>query len=103
MNGQRQQLVLKYNQPNPLNVFGLRQLEHRPPHFTSISFDIRVSQKQINDWIWENLEGRFWVGDTYSTSENGQLVMHRTVAFEHAAEASYFSLLLDQINTPKSY
>lgn len=93
--------MLKYNQPNPLNVFGLRQLEHNPPHFTTVSFDIRVGQKQITDWIWENLSGRFWVGDVYSLNENGGLMMCRAASFEHAAEASYFSLLLDQINTPK--
>ncbi len=93
--------MLKYNQPNPLNVFGLRQLEHNPPHFTSVCFDIRVSQKQITDWIWENLQGRFWVGDVYSYSNSEHLIMQRSVSFEHAAEASYFSLLLDQINTPK--
>jgi hypothetical protein len=95
--------VLKYNQPNPLNVFGLRQLEHRPPHFTSISFDIRVGQKQITDWIYENLQGRFWIGETYYPTENGNVSFQKSVAFEHAAEASYFSLLLDQINHPKIY
>ena len=95
--------MLKYNQPNPLNVFGLRQLEHNPPHFTNISFDIRVNQKQITDWIWENLQGRFWIGDSYSSNESGTITFQKSVSFEHAAEASYFSLLLDQINTPKSH
>jgi hypothetical protein len=95
--------VLKYNQPNPLNVFGLRQLEHRPPHFTSISFDIRVGQKLITDWIWENLEGRFWIGETYYPTENGSVTFQKSVSFEHAAEASMFALMLDQINIPRNY
>jgi hypothetical protein len=89
--------MLKNGEVNPLNVFGLRRLEHCPPHFARICFDLRVGEKAISDWVWENLEGRFWMGDQYyKTGSN--TVMQKCVAFEVPSESSYFALFLDQIN-----
>ena len=92
--------MIKYGEPNPLAVFGLRQLEFRPPHFTVVHFDLKTNIKSINDWIWENLEGRFWVGDYYyvDNSPSAHVIMSKAAAFERAAEASYFALAIDQIN-----
>lgn len=95
--------MLKYKQPNPLNVFGLRQLEQCPPHFTIITFNLISSPKKITDWIYENLEGRFWIGDHYFKSEQGSIHSQKSVGFELASEASYFALMLDQINTAIYY
>jgi hypothetical protein len=90
--------MLKHGEPNPLNVFGLRQLEHCPPHFIQITFEIRTSTKQVTDWIYENLESRFWIGDVYYQTEGGSIAMSTCVAFENPGEASMFDLMLDQIN-----
>lgn len=91
--------MLKHGEVNPLNVFGLRQLENCPPHFEKVMFDLRVGAKQITDWIYENLESRFWFGDIYYPTEGGSITMSACAAFESNAEASYFALMLDQINT----
>jgi hypothetical protein len=93
--------MLKYNEINPLNVFGLRQIEHCPPHFERVTFNIAVAEKQITDWIYENLEGRFHIGPTDITvarSEGATTHRYHCVAFEVLSEASYFSLTLSQIN-----
>lgn len=89
--------MLKHGEINPLNVMGLRKLNHCPPHFERVEFDIKVQEKQIADWVWENLDGRFWIGDTYR-KENSNTVMQKCVAFEQPAEASYFALFLDKVN-----
>jgi len=89
--------MLKHGEVNPLSVFGLRRLEHCPPHFSRICFDLRVQEKQIIDWVWENLEGRFWIGDTFYKA-GSNVIMQKCVAFEVPSESSYFALLLDQIN-----
>lgn len=91
--------MLKHNEANPLNVFQLRRVEHCPPHFTPIKFSLRTNEKQITDWIWENLSGRFFFGDDYSENEHGHLQFDKIVGFEQAGEASYFSLILDTINS----
>lgn len=90
--------MLKYGEINPLNVFGLRRLEHCPPHFEQVHFDLRVNDKKITDWIIENLAGRFWFGDSYSQSEDDGISLSKCAGFEIVSEASYFSLMLDQIN-----
>jgi hypothetical protein len=90
--------MLKHGEINPLNVMGIRQLAHCPPHFERVEFDIKVTEKQIADWVWENLDGRFWIGDTYC-KKNTNTIMQKCVAFEQPAEASYFALFLDKINT----
>jgi hypothetical protein len=90
--------MLKHGEVNPLNVFGLRRIEHNPPHFTLLSFDLRVDPKVISDWIYENLAGRFWFGDYYLLSDDGKVGFCKAVSFEIASEASYFGLVLNQIN-----
>lgn len=90
--------MLKHHEANPLAVFGLRQLEHCPPHFTCVNFDLYVKEKDITDWIWEHLDGRFYLGDNYITENNTPISMKKLAAFEIPGEASYFALTLDTIN-----
>lgn len=93
--------MLKHGEVNPLAVFGLRKLEHCPPHFVRVDFDLKTSEKAITDWIWANLEGRFWFGDWYSKNPvNNTVELSKRVGFEIPGEASMFALMLDQINKP---
>ncbi len=93
--------MLKHGEVNPLNVFGLRKLDHCPPHFEQVTFNSYVNEKHISDWVYENLSGRFYVGYR-DIQGNRTLERHCVVAFEQASEASYFSLFLPQIN-PNPY
>jgi len=90
--------MLKHNEVNPLAIFGLRELEYCPPHFTRVEFDLKAAEKTISDWIWTNLDGRFWLGDWYSKDENTNVLFRKCAAFEVSGEASMFALMLDQIN-----
>jgi hypothetical protein len=90
--------VLKYGEVNPLNVFGLRRLDHCPPHFIEVKYKLQCSEKKITDWIIENLEGRFYAGDSYM-EENDHIHMVKSAAFEIPGEASMFALILDKLNT----
>jgi hypothetical protein len=90
--------MLRDGEANPLTVHGLRELDRCPPHFIKVQFELKTSHpKKITDWIWENFEGRFWLGDTYYTTESGSIAMTACAAFELPGEASMFSLCLDQI------
>ena len=93
--------MLKYNQPNPLNIHGLRELTWCPLHFTRVQFEPYITKKQVTDWLYENLEGRFYVGDIDVPRTPGGKPIDRNllVAFELPGEASYFSLILANINT----
>lgn len=93
--------MLKHGEVNPLNVFDLRQLSHCPPHFMVVPFDLRTSIKDITDWIYEHLSGRFYIGDYFDSSDEdpSKVKMQKVVAFELHEEASYFGLFLPNINT----
>lgn len=94
--------MIKHGEANPLNVFDLRQLSICPPHFEKIVFDLRTNVKDISDWIYENLSGRFYIGDTFipnPDSPTSALMIQKLVAFERHEEASYFGLFLPTINT----
>ena len=84
--------MLIHGEVNPLNVFGLRRLD-----FEKILFDLKCDIKIISDWIYKNLEGRFYLGD-HSYSQDGVFIIQTLAAFERASEASYLGLMLDQIN-----
>jgi hypothetical protein len=90
--------MLRYGEVNPLAVFGLRRVDHCPPHFTKVEFDNRVSAKDISDWIYTHLDGRFYLGDRYIPNDSNTINMVKCAAFEVSGEASYFALQLDQIN-----
>ena len=96
--------MLRDGEPNPLTVHGLRELQHCPPHFTKVVFDLCVNEKQVTDWIWEKFEGRFWFGQFYyrETPEDNLSLSH-CAAFELPGEASMFSLCLDQIQQYQIY
>lgn len=93
--------MLKYGEINPLNVMGLRRMDHCPPHFEKVFFNSRVQDKKIIDWIYENLSSRFWYGDLYRTINNLNEI-YKCVAFEEPSEASLFLLSLDSINSYKA-
>jgi len=92
--------MLKHGEVNPLDVFDLRRLNHCPYHFERIVFELKTSEKTITDWIYENLIGRFYLGDSiYWNSTLNRYDMGKTAGFEKATEASYFALFLPNINS----
>jgi hypothetical protein len=88
--------MLRTDTVNPLNVFNKRRLNHCPPHFLPIYFDLRVNEKVITDWIYEHLSGRFYFDSQYQMQDKP--IIQQCAAFENHQEASYFSLLLTDLN-----
>lgn len=91
-------MPLKFGDVNPLTVYGLRRCNHLPPHFEPIYFDAKVVDKVITDWVWEQLDGRFYFGDSYHTTASSSITMQKVIAFEEKSEASYFGLIMSSIN-----
>jgi hypothetical protein len=94
--------VLKHGEVNPLNVFGLREVGHCPPHFTRVFYVLMTSERNIKNWIYDNLSGRFWMGDIYDPDSSSGTTS-ACVAFELGSEASFFTLVLDQFNCPEIF
>lgn len=90
-------MTVKLQTVNPLNLFNLRRVEHCPPHFYGVDFDLYSNDKKISDWIYENLSGRFFLGDVWS-STGGKLKICKRAGFEIHGEATYFAIQLNDIN-----
>ncbi len=89
--------MLKYNEVNLLNVHELRVTNRAHAHFTIVRIEELMTTTQIQkvqNWIYENMSGRFFVGDYYDPRTS---VTELVAAFEEPAEASYFALVKDQI------
>lgn len=91
--------MIKHGEINPLNVFNLRKFDNCAPHLEQVFFDAKTSDKKIIDWIYENLEGRFYLGDEYIESDDGNWHLQKCAAFEIKSEATYFCFMLDSINS----
>jgi hypothetical protein len=64
-----------------------------------VDFNLSCSPKRITDWIYENLSGRFYFGEyTSNTPGSEQIAICKRAAFEIHSEASYFALVLPDIN-----
>jgi len=50
--------------------------------------------------VWEHLSGRFFYGEIYVVNEENSYkpILQKVVAFEVHSEASYFALMLNDIN-----
>ena len=94
--------MIKFGEPNPLNVFNLRRFEHCAPHLEKVLFDARVNDKVITDWIYENLEGRFYYSDMLVPNHKN-FIMQKCAAFEIRSEASYFCFMLESINQYQAF
>ena len=91
--------MLKYGEPNILTIKNLRRItSHCPPHFEKVHFSMRGIDKDITDWIWENLSGRFYFGTVDIPSESGKGYSRSSMAaFEIASEASMFSFHISSV------
>jgi len=71
-----------------------------PPHFTTISFACR-DQEHVLDWIYENLEGRFYLDNDRSREQPDTFLLldadQMIVGFELNKEAVIFGLQIDVI------
>jgi hypothetical protein len=81
------------SKPNPLNFYGLRQLEVLPPHFEVVNSAFMYNiQESVVRWIEDNLKGRFYVGKGVDLREDNNLDYCLKIGFEDPKEASYFML-----------
>lgn len=85
--------MIKEFEPNPLNVFGIRRVDHCPPYFESMNVPLQYNlQDSIIKWIETNLKGRYYVGKTVDLVDNKIQSNLFKISFEDEKEMSYFIL-----------
>mgnify|MGYP000865462062 CR=1 FL=1 len=79
---------------NPLNVLDIRKVEFCPPYFETAvidpSYNIHVA---IDDWIYSNCSGRYYIGTTVEENESHNGIKRKLkIGFEESKELTYFML-----------
>jgi len=87
-------MALKHGKPNPLNLLDLRRVRFPARHFHYTKLNVyRPNQSiKIDDWIFRNLNGRYYVGQTILLDNNNSLTYGTKVGFEEEKELSFFLL-----------
>jgi len=62
-----------------------------------VDFECLVNEKLIKNWVYENLQGRFYLGEIILQNR-----FFKRAAFEIHSEASYFAISLNEINKKQS-
>jgi hypothetical protein len=92
-------MALKHGKPNALNLLGIRRV-HFPArhfHYTVLGKFIVNKSNKINDWIFYNLNGRYYLGNSLQLDETNSLVHMLKVGFENEKELSIFLLSYSEI------
>jgi hypothetical protein len=85
--------MIKNNKPNPLNVFGVRQVKMAPSHFEYVNFPLTYNiEATIVKWIDQNLKNRFYIGKNVTVNDENKLTQVLTVGFEETKDMSFFML-----------
>ena len=87
-------MAIKNGKPNALNYFDLRRVEFPAFHFhfTSLSKNTPNYIKQIDQWIYQNLNSRYYVGPSLELNQDNNIVYVTKVGFEQEKELSFFRI-----------
>lgn len=87
-------MALKHGKPNPLNLLDLRRVRFpaRHFHYTTVTRFNPNRSMSIDDWIYQNLNGRYYVGQTIVLDNTNTISYATKIGFEEEKELSFFLL-----------
>jgi hypothetical protein len=87
-------MAIKNGKPNPLNFLDLRRVNFpaRHFHFTTIPKYVPSSLKKMDEWIYTNLNGRYYIGQGIGLDHTNSIVYNTKIGFEQEKEMSFFLL-----------
>jgi len=94
-------MALKNGKPNPLNYFGMRRVEFAAPHFKyTVLEKYHPNQiRSIDFWIKENLNNRYYIGQSIVLDHNNSIVYNTRIGFESEKELSFFTIACPYLHT----
>ena len=86
-------MALKKGKVNPLNVLDLRKCKFPAHHFHYIIIPkySPILYKNIDRWIYNNLNGRYYTGQSIDLVEN-TITYILKIGFEQEKEVSFFKI-----------
>ncbi len=91
-------MALVKGRPNPLNLTEMRKVYRMPPNFKTIKFSDLVSMKEIEAWIYQNLDSRYCIRRISGVADDGKLTTILEIGFEDARELTMFTLGCPYLN-----
>jgi hypothetical protein len=93
-------MALKNGKVNPLNVLGLRRVDFPAHHFvyTIVPKYSPTILSKIDNWIKNNLNGRYYIGQSINLDSNNTFIYTTKIGFENEKELSFFSLAFSDLN-----
>lgn len=87
-------MPIKNGKPNPLNLLDLRRVQFpaRHFHYTTVAKYNPSLLKNIDSWIYSNLNGRYYLGQALDLDHTNTLVYVTKIGFEQEKEMSFFLL-----------
>lgn len=87
-------MPIKNGKPNPLNFLDLRRVHFPARHFHYITLPKYNPSilKNIDSWIYNNLNSRYYVGQTIGLDDTNTISFMTKVGFEQEKELSFFLL-----------
>ena len=85
------------NDVNPLNVLGMRRLNRIPPNFTRFQVKKFVDMRELDKWIYLNLNSRYCVKKSTAVVDN-KLTTIIEVGIEDPKEVSMMTLACPHLN-----
>jgi len=87
-------MALKHGKPNPLNLLDLRRVRFPARHFHyTLLNNYKPNQSvKLDTWIFQNLNGRYYLGQTALLDNTNTLVYGTKIGFEEEKELSFFLL-----------
>lgn len=85
------------NDVNPLNVLGMRRLNRIPPNFTKFQIKNFIDMKELDRWIYLNLNSRYCVKKSTAVVDN-KLTTIIEVGIEDPKEVSMMTLACPHLN-----
>tara|TARA_B100000085_G_scaffold256007_1_gene256220 strand:- start:394 stop:684 length:291 start_codon:yes stop_codon:yes gene_type:complete len=83
----------KTGEPNPLEYFGVREVNTYPKHFDTIAIEMTYNlEDSLRKWIRQNLKGRYYIGKSLELDNQSNYTSQLKVGFENPKELSYFML-----------
>jgi hypothetical protein len=93
-------MAIKNGKPNPLNYFDLRRVDFPATqfHYTTVSKYSPMIVKQLNSWIYANLNSRYYIGQDIEIDNHTNSIVYITkIGFEQEKELSFFKIAGPQI------
>jgi len=92
-------MALKHGKPNPLNLLDLRRVHFPARHFYYITLGKFNTNRvyKIDNWIFNNLNGRYYVGQSIGLDNKNIITYYLNIGFEEEKELSFFLLAYSEI------